>query len=95
MAKGNWTGTASSALLVAANAYREYLTIQLTNATPANLGIGEAAAAGEGIKLINAGDSVRIKGAQAQEAIYVIGNGAAGTYQDGNVLYVPGPQVAT
>jgi len=95
MAKGNWTGTDASTLIVAADAYREYLVIQLTNATSVNLGIGEAAVAGDGIKLINAGDAVRLEGAQAQSAIYAIGNGAAGTYQDGNVLYVPGPQVAT
>jgi hypothetical protein len=95
MAKGSWTGTDSSAVIVAADSYREYLTIQLTNATQTNLGIGVAAVADEGIQLINAGDTVRIEGAQAQLAIYAIGNGAAGTYQDGKVYYYPGPQVAS
>ncbi len=94
MAKGKFTGTASSAQIVAADDYRAYLTIQLTNAASANLGIGEAAVAGEGIKLINAGDSARLVGAAARKAIYLIGDGAEGTYQDGDVTYVPGPQVA-
>lgn len=95
MSKGSWTGTSASDEIIAADEFREYLTIQLTNATLVALGIGEAAVAGEGIQLINAGDTVRLEGAQARVAIYAIGNGAAGTYQSGSVYYSPGPQVAS
>ena len=83
MAKGNFTGTSASALLIAASDYRDCLVIQHTNATQCALGIGEAAVAGSGLQLIKIGDTVKLTGANAREAIYVIGNGATGTYQDG------------
>jgi hypothetical protein len=95
MAKDSWAGTASSAEIVAADDYREYLTIQLTNATQVALGFGEAAVANKGVQLINAGDAVRLRGAMARKAVYAIGNGATGTYQDGDAEYSPGPQVAS
>jgi hypothetical protein len=94
MAIGSWTGTAASAQLVAANAYRNSLCIQLTNATAAYIGVGEAAESGKGPKLINAGDVVKVSGGIATEAVYVIGNGATGTYWDRDIEYTPGPQVA-
>jgi hypothetical protein len=94
MAKGNFTGTAASAVLVAANRYRDKLLIQKTNATVVALGIGEAAVAGEGIQLGPIGDAVVIKGPDATNAIYVIGDGGTGTYQDGDVTFAPGPYVA-
>jgi len=83
MAKGNFTGTGASALLVAANYNRGKLVIQHTNDTTAALGIGEAAVAGEGLQLLKSGDSVVLADHLAREAIYVIGNGATGTYQEG------------
>jgi len=91
MAKGTFTGTAASTLLVAANEYRDTLVIQKANATSVALGIGEAAVAGEGIQLTNVGDAAVLKGAAARVAIYVIGNGGTGSYQDGNVDVRPGP----
>jgi hypothetical protein len=94
MAKGNFTGTAASAVLIAANAYRDHLLIQKTNATTVALGIGEAAVAGEGIQLVNAGDVAILHGASARVAIYVIGNGGTGTYQDGDVEVTPGPYIS-
>lgn len=91
MAKGNFTGTAASALLVAANYNRDCLVIQHTNAVTCALGIGEAAVAGEGLQLLKIGDTVKLTGAAAREAIYVIGNTATGTYQDGSgVSFYPG-----
>jgi len=95
MSKGAWTGTSASAIIVAADEYRDHLTVQLINATAANLAFGEAAVAGEGIELINAGDSVSVRGPLATEAVYAIGNGADGVYQDGPIAYRPGPQVAS
>jgi hypothetical protein len=87
MAKGAYLATAASTLLVAADEYREYLTIQHGNATAVALGIGVPAVALSGIQLFKAGDSVKICGAQARLAVYVIGNGGVGSYQDGNVSY--------
>ena len=91
MSKGSWTATAASTALVAADEYRDQLFIQKTNNTTVALGIGEAAVAGEGIQLTNVNDVAVLRGAAAREAIYMIGNNGAGTYQTGNVEYVPGP----
>jgi hypothetical protein len=88
MAKGSFSGTASSAVLVAADYNRDCLIIQHTNATVAALGIGEAAEAGKGIQLLKVGDVVKLTGHNARQAIYVIGNGATGTYQDGTGIDV-------
>ena len=83
MSKGNFTGTSASALLIAADYHRDCLVIQHTNATTCALGIGEAAVAGEGLQLLKIGDTIKLTDANARKAIYVIGNGATGTYQDG------------
>ena len=86
MAKGSFTGTSASAALVAADANRDCLLIQHTNATTCALGIGEAAVAGSGIQLLKIGDSVVLRGHNARQAINVIGNGATGAYQDGSEI---------
>ena len=93
MAKGSWTGTAGSVAIVTANEYRDSIMFQKTNATVAALGIGEAADAGKGIQLGPIGSVAIIRGAEARMAIYVIGNGATGTYQDGDVEARSGPYV--
>jgi len=85
MAKGKYTATAVSTVLVAANEYRDQLTIQHTNATQIALGIGEDAVAGEGVQLFAKGDSVKLIGPLARLAIYMLGDGGTGTYQDGDV----------
>jgi hypothetical protein len=91
MAKGNFTGSAASALLVAADYNRECLIIQHTNAVTCALGIGEAAVAGEGLQLLKIGDTIKLTGSNARQAIYVIGNTATGTYQDGTgIEFAPG-----
>ena len=95
MAKGNWAATDASTEIVPANEYRNHLTIQKTNLITVAIGIGEAAVAGEGIQLDNIGDCLMLEGAQATEAIYAIGNGGTGVWQDGNVQYIPGPYVVT
>ena len=91
MAHGSFSGTSASAILVAANTYRDNLLIQKTNATVVAIGIGIAAEAGKGVQLVNIGDTLHLRGAEARLAIYVIGNGGTGTYQDGDISFVPGP----
>jgi len=92
MAAGNFTGTASSAAILAEDEYREYVFLQKTNDTTVALGIGTAAVAGKGIQLTNVNDTVLLTGPAARNAIYVIGNGGTGTYQtDYDIAYTPGP----
>lgn len=93
MAMGSWTATAASTVLVAANANRDQLLIQKTNATTVAIGIGVAAESGKGIQLVKVNDAVVLRGAAAREAIYMIGNGGTGTYQDGDVEFVAGPHI--
>ena len=85
MAKGNFTGTAASAVIVAADRYRDILVLQKTNGLPLALGLGEVAVDGEGIQLDRAGSTVRLVGHVARKAVYGIGLDATGVYQDGNV----------
>jgi len=94
MAHGNWTAGSASAVKIAANEFRDVLVIQHTNATQVALGIGIDAEAGKGLQLINSGDAVILRGHNARQAIYMIGNGATGTYQDGDCDVRPGPYVA-
>ena len=96
MAKGNFTATGSSALLVAADVNREFLTIIKTNTgNVAYLGIGEAAVSGSGLVLQSIGDRVRLTGHAARQAIYVIGASCTGTYQDLDCDYHPGSYPGT
>lgn len=85
MSKGNFTGGAASAAVIAASEFRDCLVIQHTNATQVALAFGEAAVAGEGIQLMEIGDTVRVRGALSRMAVYAIGSGATCTYQDGDV----------
>ena len=95
MAKGSWTGTASSAELLAADDSRSCVVIQKTNTTVIALGFGEAAVAGQGVQLFKQGDTIILRGTEAWGAINVIGNGGTGTYQTfvGSMDYVPGPHI--
>lgn len=92
MAQGTFVlqgGTSES--IVAANDNRSHLTIQLKGSTSIELGIGTAAVAGQGIKLIQPGDSVQIKGALAKLAVNGIGTitTSNGGWQDGDVQVTP------
>lgn len=96
MAKGNFTGAAASAKVIDADVYRDSLVIQMTDASAIlSLGIGETAVAGEGVQLVNVGDTVHLRGPAARRAIYAIGNGGKAAYQDGDILISRGPHVAT
>ncbi len=83
MAKGSWSATAASTVLIAADKYRDTLLIQKTNNTVVALGIGETAVAGEGIQLVNINDMAKLSGPAARGVVYMIGNGGNGTYQSG------------
>ena len=89
MAKGNWAATSASVVIVAANEYRDTLTLQKTNDTDVSLGLGEAAVLGEGVQMLVVGDAVTLRGYHARNAVYAIGNGGQGTYQDGPVEVHP------
>jgi len=93
MAHGTFTAGAASGVAVPADSYRDQLVIQKTNTTAIALGIGIAAESGKGIQMARAGDTVIIWGPQAELAIYAIGNGGTGTWQDGHVEFYPGPYV--
>ena len=92
--KGLWSSTAASTEIVPADEHRDSLLIQKTNDTTVALGIGEAAVAGEGVQLVNKGDTAILNGASARCAIYAIGNEGAGTYQDGEIVVIPSPYIA-
>ncbi|MFA5186697.1 MAG: hypothetical protein WC551_09495 [Patescibacteria group bacterium] len=86
MISGTWDATAASVEIVAADHYRDSLTIQLQNTTQVYLGFGAAAVAGSSLTLITTGDSITVRGHLARQAVYAIGNGASGAYQEGNVV---------
>jgi len=86
LAGGKATGTAASAEMLAADNYRDSVTIMLYDDTaPVAIGIGEAAVADEGVVLRELGDSVEIRGYAAIKQINIIGNGGIVTYQTGPV----------
>ncbi|GAF77497.1 unnamed protein product [marine sediment metagenome] len=91
MAKGNWSGGAADATIIEANKHREYLTIQMGTAGTCALAFGEAAIAGEGIQLLEIGDTVKARGLNARLAVHQIGAGVAGTWQDGDLEFSQGP----
>ncbi len=91
MAKGNWSGGASSASIIAADGNREYLLIQMTTAGACALAFGEAAVAGKGVQMLEIGDVVKARGDLARRAVYQIGAGPTGTWQDGDVSIHNGP----
>lgn len=84
MAKGTWSATATTSTLVAADANRRTLVVQLVSGDPVSIGIGEAAVFGEGAGMIAEGDYISLGPNQAQQAINGIcdsGNSASGGYQ--------------
>ena len=59
----------SSEIIIVADEYRNYLTVQLHTAHPVYLAFGEAAASATGICLLFPGCSVRVFGAKARLAV--------------------------
>lgn len=89
MAHGSFSATSASTAIVPADPYREYLLVQKLNATAVDLGVGIPAESGKGVHMVNPSDSVTMRGAAARMAIYGIGNGATGTWQDLDVVFSP------
>jgi hypothetical protein len=88
--KGAWdlTGIDISTLIVPADQYRDSLFIQhsIGSSTQVALGLGEPAVTGKGVQLFTGGSPVAIDGADARKAIYAIGNGGQGTWQQGGLI---------
>lgn len=82
----------SSELIIAADEYRNHLTIQLHTAHPVYLAFGAAAVTATGIYLLYPGCSVRVSGAKARLAVY--GHAAAtptiGIETMEDAMYSPG-----
>lgn len=85
MAKGSFSATATSSEIVAANEYREGVTLQFQSGDPVSYAFGEDAVFNEGLKATAAGDTVKVTGHLAREAINAIcdtGETASGGYQE-------------
>ncbi len=92
---GTFTGTAASAEAIAADVNRDLLCIQMIDATAEiTMAFGVDVVADEGIKLVNIGDSVTIRGWLARLAVNVIGDGGICVYQDGGIVHSAGPTPA-
>ena len=66
----------SSELIIAADAHRDYITLQLQDFNSVYLGFGEEAVNGTGLMLIVPGCSVRVMGCKARLPIYGYAGGA-------------------
>jgi len=71
------TGGGASAAVVAADANRDHIVIQLQSAHPTYFGFGETAVTLQGASLIAVGDSLEAYGVKARGAINAIATGNA------------------
>jgi hypothetical protein len=71
------TGGGGSEVIIAADARRNYILIQLQSNHPVYLGFGEAAVNAQGLSLMFPGDWARARGPKATKAIYGISTGNA------------------
>ncbi len=79
-----WSATATSSVIVPARVKRDFVVIQLHSGDPIAISIGVPAVFSKGLKLINAGDHITLRGINITNAIYAIcdaGNSATGGYQ--------------
>ena len=79
-----WSATATSSEIVPARIKRDFVVIQLHSGDPITIGIGTPAIFGKGLKLLNAGDHITLRGINIKNAIHAIcdaGNSATGGYQ--------------
>ncbi len=86
MAQGAWTSTQATSQVIAGDNSRTLLTVQMVTASssPTSLGFGTAAVLGEGVQLVNIGDSVTVRGHLAKLAVNAIcdtGQTSGGGYQ--------------
>jgi len=82
----------ASELIIAANEFRDYLTVQLHGTETVCLAFGEDAVDETGIKLLYPGCSVRVLGCKARLAVYGYASEAVnvGTETCEDVEYRPG-----
>jgi hypothetical protein len=82
----------SSELIIAADDYRDHITLQLHDANPVYLAFGEAAVTATGIVLLYPGCSVRVTGAKARDAAYgfAAGTPTIGIETSEDIEYRPG-----
>jgi hypothetical protein len=87
MTSGKQTGTAASAELLAADQYRDHVTIILYDkAAPVAIGVGGAAAVADtGLVLREIGDNCTLHEEAARGQINIIGDGGKVSYQTGPV----------
>lgn len=79
-----WSANATSSEIVPARDKRDFVIVQLHTGDPITLSIGVPAIWSKGLKLINAGDHITLRGNSIKNAIYAIcdtGNSATGGYQ--------------
>lgn len=91
------TGGGASAAVVAADANRDTIVIQLQSAHPCYFGFGEDAVTLQGLSLINVGDTFTVLASKSRGAINAIaaGNAVLGYETKNGIIYRPGPQVAS
>ncbi len=79
--------------ILAADAHRDFYTLQLHTLEPVYLAFGEDAADATGLRLTNIGDSVRVKGVKARLACngYAAATPTIGIETVEDVEYRPGP----
>jgi hypothetical protein len=84
--KGKFTATSASTEVIAADPFRDIITIQKANATAIAFGLGgETAITDEGISLDAAGEVLQIIGPMARMEINAIGNNGTATWQSGDI----------
>ena len=91
---GTFTGTTATVEVIAADEYRDFLCIEMIDASEAvTFGFDTDAVIGSGITLSRVGDSIRLRDRLARGAIDVIASGAGGicVYQDGDIVFGAGP----
>jgi hypothetical protein len=71
------TGGNPTAVLLAADEYRDFVLIQLQSNHPTYLGFGEAAVSAQGVCLMEPGATAKVRGSKARGAIQAIAAGNA------------------
>jgi hypothetical protein len=87
MISGKWEADGyEDVLLLAADEYRDILTIQILSAKGSvYLGFGTEAVVDESMLIVTPGDSVTVRGHLARQAIHALGSLSYGAYQEGDL----------
>ena len=72
--------------IIAAEMYRDILTVQLHSAKGCvYFGFGAAAIIDESLLVVEPGDSITVRGHLARQAIHALGSLSSGAYQEGDL----------